>query len=506
MSQLSFIRYTSLSGIEALHLLPVFLLVLGGLFLIGFELIVSNRKSAELEDVKRIIAGSFFLNAALSAGFLFFVLHLELSLFGGMIVISTFTHFSTVILGLMGLGTVLIGTHFHTDKNHSGEYYPLLLFAVSGMALMVHANDLVLLFVSLELMSLSLYVLISSKQDRPIFVEGSMKYFLLGAFASGFLLMGIALIYGAYGTSNYTEILDAQASLHPAFFSLGVILVCVGLFFKFGLVPFHMYIPDAYQAAPSQVTHLMAVGVKVAIFLAGLRVMVTVFNYDPAMVHMLLYPVVVLSVILANLMAIKQHNVKRMLAYSSIAHAGYLSVGLLALTFPASVVRVDAVSAILVYLVAYGLATLGLFALLSALEQASGNDQLVFDQFKGFAKAQPLLALLFLVLFISIAGLPISAGFVGKYMVFLSAVKAGEVLMTVIAIIGSMIALYYYFRLPVNAYLLEPEKGAGEWGAGTLKFSLPIGVAVFCAVGSLLLGVLPQGWLSLASRAVFQSL
>jgi NADH-quinone oxidoreductase subunit N len=504
MSQLEFVRYTTVSVTDFIHLLPVISLLVGGIVIIGFELVIKNTQSAQLEQSKRMLSAFFFLISTLLSGMLFYSLNLNLSLFGNSLSISAYTHFSSFILGLIGLGTILIGTSFHTDRQHGGEYYALLIFAVSGMSLMVHANDLMLFFVALELMSLCLYVLISSKQEGPYFVEGSMKYFLLGAFASGFLLMGIALIYGAYGTTNFTEISEAQASLHPALFSLGLIMVSVGLFFKFGLVPFHMYIPDAYQAAPSQITQLMAVGVKVAIFLSGIRLVISVFSHDPMMLHTILYPVVVLSVLLANLMALKQNNVKRMLAYSSIAHAGYLSVGLLALTFPASAVRIDMVSAMVIYIVAYGLGTLGLFALLAAIEQASNNDQLTFDTFKGYAKTQPFLSLLFLVLFISIAGLPISAGFVGKYLVFLTAVKAGEIPMTVIAIIGSMIALTYYFRLPINAFLVEP---VSDVKSSQLTFSKwPVGVAVFCAALSVILGMMPQGWIVAASRAVFQSM
>ena len=508
MSQLEFIRYTSLSVVEFAHLLPVMILTLGGLVMIGLELVLSRQSTDQFEWLKRGVAAFFFVDAVLVAALLFPQLALDLSLFGGMIEISSFTHFSTVVFGVMGLTTVLLGTPFHTDKSHGGEYYSLLFFGIVGMSLMVHANDLILLFVALELMSLSIYVLISSKHDRPIFAEGSLKYFLLGAFSSGFFLMGIALMYGAYGTTNFDEILEAQASLHPALFSLGLILLCSGLFFKFGLVPFHMYIPDAYQAAPSQVTQYMAVGVKTAIFLAGLRVILTVFNHDPMMLHALLYPVVVLSVLGANLLAIKQQNIKRMLAYSSIAHAGYLSVALLALTFPASAVRTDAVASILVYLVAYGLATIGLFALLVALEQHSGNDQLEFDHVRGLAQTQPLVSVLFLILLISISGLPISAGFVGKYLVFLSAIRAGEVGITVIAIIGSMISLYYYFRIPINAYLLGPsEDPAYRWTQPPMSnFSWPMGVALVCAAVSLVLGIIPQGWLQVAARAVFHGL
>lgn len=508
MTHLDFFHYTALTSVEFFHLIPMLLLALGGLFIIAVELVIKEAHQEKYDGSKKFIAACFFLSSALSACVLFPILNLDLSLFGDSLEVSSFTHIATALFSLMGFATVVLGTPFHTSVIHRCEYLCLLFFGALGMTLMVHANDLVLLFVSLELMSLCIYVLISSKQDSPIFVEGSLKYFLLGSFASAFLLMGIALIYGAYGTTNYSEILEAKASLHPSLFNLGAILVCVGIFFKFGLVPFHMYLPDAYQAAPSQITQYIAIGVKTAMYLAGLKVILMVFNHDTHMIHVIIYPLVVLSVIGANLFALKQHNIKRMLAYSSIAHAGYLAVGLLAITHPVSHVRIDTVTSILVYLIAYGLATLGIFALLVAIEQWSGNDQLEFDHFRGFAATHPILSVVFLILMISLAGLPVSAGFIGKYMVFLNAIKAGEVTVTVIAILGSMISLYYYFRIPVNAFLLDvSEDPSYHLPQSHLNlFSWPIGVATVCAGASLALGILPHEWLTIAARAVFHGL
>jgi NADH-quinone oxidoreductase subunit N len=505
MTLLDFQLLTLLSFQQLLALTPWMLLALGGLMMLGVDVFLPKIQTPSQQGWKKILSMLLFGGVGVASWLLYLGSGQDIWVFGRSLQVSPMSLFTTCMLSVLGVGTVALTHPRQTHNASSAEYYSLLFFSVLGMGLMVASADLIMLFTSLELMSLCIYLLIAAQPGRPFQAEGSLKYFLLGAMASAFLLMGIALIYGSVGTVLYSDILEMEAGFHPSLLTLGIILFSVGVFFKFGLVPFHMYLPDAYQAAPSPITLFMAIGVKVAIFLAALRFLLVVSQPDPLLIYSIMYPLIMVSVLVGNLIALRQSNVKRMLAYSSIAHAGYIAIGLLPLSLKNEWVWFDSVQAIVLYLVTYALAILGVFALVCLAEDYFGEDQLTFDHFRGFAQYSPLASFLFLILFVSLAGLPVSAGFIGKYLVFANAIRAGEVWITLAAIVGSMISIYYYFKIPVNAFLVSPESGS----SGTLmrkSWSWHWVIAGICGFLTLLIGILPQIWMNVLSRAVFEGM
>ncbi|MCA8922710.1 MAG: NADH-quinone oxidoreductase subunit N [Planctomycetes bacterium] len=359
-----------------------------------------------------------------------------------------------------------------------GEFYGLLLFATSGMMGLIVANDLVTFFVALEVMSIAVYALTGLDRARSRAAEGAMKYFVLGAFSSGFLLYGMAMIYGAAHSVHFSEIAAANMSAGQSSLALvGAVLFLIGVLFKVGAVPFHAWAPDAYEGATTAVTGFMSVGVKVAAFAGGLRVLVALGAggaLNPA-VGWLLWLVAALTVILGNAGALTQRNPRRLLAYSGIAHTGYLVIGLVAVSrvfdtshsgYVTNVgasaqlvgVGVDAVGGVLFYLLGYAAANLGAIAVLCHLER-DGEEVDDISQLAGLAKTQPKSAFAMTVAMVSLAGIPCTAGFIGKLWVFRAGVAAGDVTLVVIALLMSVLSLFYYLRIVVVMWMHEPGRG-----------------------------------------------
>ncbi|OGK99348.1 MAG: hypothetical protein A3E31_14240 [Candidatus Rokubacteria bacterium RIFCSPHIGHO2_12_FULL_73_22] len=412
--------------------------------------------------------------------------------FDGMVVLDGFALFANVVICYAVALIILLSVDYLRRVGaESGEYYALVLFATAGMMLLAAAGDLIVVFLALELMSLSLYVLAGLFKRELASGEASMKYFLLGAFASSFMLYGIALVYGATGATNLDRIAAATAGRgHDPLLAIGLGLLLVGFGFKTSAVPFHMWAPDVYQGAPTSVTALIATGSKAAAFAALIRVLVVALRSAQADWTVLLWAVAVVTMTLGNVVAIAQSNLKRMLAYSSIAHVGYMLVGLVAGGVPGA-------GAVLFYLLAYTFTTVGTFGVITLCTRA-GEEAVEVGDYAGLARRHPVLAATLGLFLLSLVGIPPLAGFVGKFYLFGAAVRAGYVWLAVIGVLNSAVAAYYYLRVLVYMYMREPEGAAAAW-APSFAGGLALAIAL---VGIVVLGVMPAPFADLAQAAV----
>ena len=363
---------------------------------------------------------------------------------------------------------------------HRGEFYILILFSTVGMMLMAGALNLITVFLGIELMSVSLYVLAGFMRKKVRSNESALKYFLLGAFATGFLLYGIALIYGTSGTTDLVAIskLFPQLSHNPIFL-VGCGLLVVAFSFKIAAVPFHMWAPDVYEGAPTTVSGFMSTGAKAAAFATFLLVFVRVFDIAGTSLSQVIAVIAAASMIVGNVTAVAQTNVKRMLAYSSIAHAGYMLSGIAA-------ANVEGETGILFYLLAYTFVNVGAFGIVSIMERQD-DKKLNFEDYEGLSARRPALAVLMTIFMFSLAGIPPFAGFFGKYYVFLAAVKANLTWLAILGVLTSLISVYYYLRLVVLMYFRE--------GDADLDHSVPrrsmIALAI-AAISIVVLGLYPS--------------
>jgi NADH-quinone oxidoreductase subunit N len=418
--------------------------------------------------------------------------------FGGMLRIDPFsTYFNILIMGGAALCVLLSVREAGRLKAVAGEYYALLVFSVLGMVVMVSAADLLVIFIGLETMSLAVYILVGIGRDSENGAEGALKYFLIGAFASAFMIYGIALLLGITGSTRLDVIASGLNLADGGALQLvAVSLVLVGFLFKIAAVPFHMWAPDAYQGAPTPITAFMAVAVKAAAFAVLLRVLNV--SLLPLADYWLpvMWTLAVLTMTVGNLAAIFQGNIKRMLAYSSIAHAGYLLVALASID-PAAGVEDPAVAAVLFYLAVYTLMNVGAFGVIIYL--GSGGRQMeTLEQVKGAGFRYPILGVAMAVFMFSLAGIPPTGGFLGKFYVFSSAINRGLISLAIIGVLNSAASAYYYIRVTVQMYMRESDEQLPA-----LPFSLPLAAALLIALyGVLHLGILPSDLLAVADRAV----
>ena len=384
-----------------------------------------------------------------------FAFPVEGQFYNGMIALDHFSRFFNVIFLITAAGAILIAVpYLRKSLEERGEYYALLLFATIGMMFMAKAHDLTILFLGLELLSIPLYVLVGFYRHRVRSNEASLKYLLLGAFSTGFFLFGIALLYGSTGATHYDAIRQSIVSggqLSPAMTLAGFGLLMVGFAFKVALVPFHMYAPDVYEGAPTSITAFLSTGPKVAGFAAFLKVIITSFAVTTQHWWGIVWVLAALTMTVGNITAIMQNNIKRMLAFSSVAHAGYLAVAILVGTY-------DSAFGMLFYLAVYAAATLGAFGVVALIE---GEEEASLDiqGYRGLARRSPFLAAVFALAMMSLAGFPPTAGFLGKYFIFSAAVDTGNtwyIWLVVIAILNSLISVYYYLRPVVAMYMQEP--------------------------------------------------
>lgn len=412
--------------------------------------------------------------------------------FRDMIVLDDYALFFDVVVCYAGALVVLLSLDYLPRNGvESGEYYALVLFAASGMMLLASANDLVSVFLSLELTSLSLYILAGLFKTRLASGEASMKYFLLGAFASSFLVYGIALVFGATGSTNFDRIASAATGrTSDPLLLVALALLLVGFGFKISLVPFHMWVPDVYEGAPTSVTAFIATGSKAAAFAALIRVLVVALRSERPDWTPLLWAVAVVTMTVGNVLAIAQSNLKRMLAYSAIAHVGYMLVGLVAGGAPGA-------GAVLFYLLAYTFTTIGTFGVITLCRRA-GEEAVDVAAYAGLARRHPVLAATLGLFLLSLIGIPPLAGFVGKFYLFGAAVRAGFVWLAVVAVLNSALAAYYYLRVIVYMYMREAD---GDVAAYAPSFAGGLALAI-SVVGIVLLGVMPAPFVDLAQAAV----
>lgn len=427
------------------------------------------------------------------------------------LIADKFSRVASVLLMAGGLVAALMSPAYARNAGHDhGEYYALMIFAVLGMVVMVMSGDLITFFLGLETMSVAVYALAGLRREDPRSSEAALKYFLIGSFATGFLLFGIALVYGSVGAVNLTALsreVTREALMAQPLMTLGVVMILIGFAFKVAAVPFHMWAPDVYEGAPTPVTGFMAVGVKAAAFVALLRfVAVGLTSNDPndssqvVLWSNLLSGLAVATIIVGNVMALAQNSIKRMLAYSSVSHAGYLLIGIVAVAKGED----SAGSAVIFYLASYTFMTLGAFGVLTFLERKEGGAEAErFGAYAGIGFKHPALGLAMSLFMIALAGMPPTGGFFGKMYLFTAAIRANELNLALVGILGSIISVYYYLRVIVAFYMREvPEPGPTPTATPSSQLTLGLALSVAAV---LVLGVFPSHWVEL-SRSAFHSL
>ena len=413
--------------------------------------------------------------------------------FNEMFKVDSFSLFFNIIFLVSTILVTLISmSYLDRGDRKQGPYYLLILLATLGMMLMAAGNELIIVFLGLELMSLSLYVLASYFRESPASSEAGMKYLLLGAFASAFFLYGIALIYGGAGTTSVPAIAEAITAENKSPLLLaGMFLLVVGFGFKVAIVPFHQWAPDVYEGAPTTIAAFISAGPKAAGFAAFLRIFMEALPTLQVEWSGVLILLAMLTMTVGNIIAISQTNIKRMLAYSSIAHAGYVLIGLAA-------ANDDGISSAMLYLLVYCVMNIGAFGAV-ILARTEDGESLMISDYAGLGTRKPLLAMFMTVMLLSLAGFPPTAGFVGKFYIFKAAVGAGHIWLVIIGAINTAISAFYYLRVVVTMYMREPEE---ELEISPYASTLVVGL-VIAAIGVLLIGILPSLMLTPAQNSVF---
>ena len=413
--------------------------------------------------------------------------------FGGMFISDDYSFFFKLIFLVNAILSVLISVKYIAiERVNFGEYYSLILLSTLGMMIMASAADLIILYLVLELMALSTYILAGFIRHDIKSNEAALKYFLLGAFSSAFLLYGISLIYGLTGTTDIraiaSYIIEKGLTGNPAL-SLSMTLFAVAFGFKIAAAPFHMWAPDAYEGAPTAITAFMSVGPKAAGFAVLGRVFMIAFASIKFEWAIVLIPLSILSMGVGNVVALAQTNIKRMLAYSSIAHAGYALLGVI-------VANNEGISSMMNYLMIYAFMNMGAFAVVIMLRTEGFKGDNITD-YEGLAKTHPFLAALMLIFMFSLTGIPPTAGFIGKLYVFMSAINAGYTWLVLVAVVFSVISAYFYLRIVMYMYMREPKVEVATSQSGTLSAVLGVTTLAVLAIG-----VFPSSLVNLARAAI----
>ena len=485
MSKMEFISLTDLTPI-----FPEIIVLLTACTVLLVDLFATNKNRSMTLAVTTIIG-------------LFLAMLLEIQLHGkdivgfyGTVVADDFSILFEFIYMSVAIVTVFVSRHYISENEMNfGEYYVLLLTAVSGMMFMTSGLDLLVIFIGLEVMSISSYILVGMKRKVAVANEAALKYLLLGAFSTGFLLYGISLLYGATGSTLLPVIIaeiQQNGSGNPLVI-VGIALVVVAMSFKIAIVPFHMWTPDVYTGAPTPVTGFLSGAAKAAGFAVFIRVLMTGIPIEGANWENLFWTLAVLTMTVGNLMALRQNEVKRMLAYSSIAHAGYVLVAI-------AVGSTSAISGVIFYSCAYALMGTGAFGILTIRD--AGRLPTTFDDLAGYAKRNPTLALLMSLFIFSLVGLPLTGGFIGKFQIFSAALERGWIWLTVIGILNSALSVYYYLRVVMFMYMREgalPD-GTVVSSGNTSRFALT--GLLLTALAVVYLGIFPDQILELASLSI----
>ncbi|PKN83896.1 MAG: NADH-quinone oxidoreductase subunit N [Chloroflexi bacterium HGW-Chloroflexi-8] len=436
---------------DLLTILPVFIVVIWAVLLLLIDLWIPKGR-------KGITALLAVLGLATALGVDLAIQGQTSFAFNQMVVLDGFSSFLQVVILASGITAIALAYDYlkRMDIEH-GEYYVLLLFSIAGMMLMTQAYNLLMVFLSLELLSIPLYVLAGFARSRTESEEAALKYFMLGAFASGFVLYGSAMIFGSTGAIDFPGIVAAlnNGSANLILFVIGAALLLVGFGFKVAAVPFQMWTPDVYQGAPSSITAFMSVAVKAAGFAVLLRVFLVLFPSLADKMTPVLWMIAVLTMLVGNVVALAQNNIKRLLAYSSIAHAGYILMAFVG--YGNGEVATNSISSALFYLVAYGLTSFGAWALVIAIEKEYGKG-LMLEDLSGLGKRYPWLGAAMLIFMLSFAGVPLTMGFWGKFYLFRTAVQAGNVSLALIGLLTSLVSAFYYLRIIVYMFMKPGDR------------------------------------------------
>lgn len=417
--------------------------------------------------------------------------NVKISAFNKMIVVDNLSLIFNFIFLISAVLIFLISREYNNKVEiDRGEYYPLILFACLGMMIMASGIDLIVIFIGIEIMSLSLYILAGFRKGFIRSQESALKYFLLGAFASAFLLYGIALMYAASGSTNLIKIMELMktgGAYKSVLFLGGTGLLIVGLGFKIAAVPFHMWAPDVYEGAPTPVVGFMSVAVKAAAFIVILRIFLEAFRGFSQEWMMVFYLLSIMTMTAGNIIALKQSNIKRMLAYSGIAHAGYILIGIIIGTEYGAV-------AVTFYLLAYLFTNIGAFGIVSVFENKDG-DFLDIKDYAGLSRKHPVFSLVFTFFLLSLIGIPPAGGFVAKLYLFSAAIKEGYIILAVVGVLNSVISCFYYLRIVMLMYMKESMR---ETTPSKLTFSSSFALFI-CFFMLLILGIYPAPLFSLLS-------
>jgi NADH-quinone oxidoreductase subunit N len=416
--------------------------------------------------------------------------------FGGMLNVDGFATFFRILVILVGILTIFPSYRFLARQDaETSEFHALLLFSIAGQCLMAASNDLIVVFIGLEISSIASYVMADYFRGDKLGNEAALKYFLLGSFATGFFLYGVALVYGATGSVNLTVVRESlmHGNIEPiALAGMGIAsaLMFVGLAFKVSAAPFQLWAPDVYQGAPTPVSAFLSAGPKAAAFAVFLRIFITAFEPIASRWEPLVWVVALASMCVGNFAALWQTNIKRMLAYSSVAHAGYVMVALAAQNDTGT-------AAAMFYLAAYAFMNVGAFACVAYL---SGKDEKYqsIDDFKGLSRTQPMAAAMFAIFLASLIGVPLTGGFFGKFYIFKAALESHMYWLTILGLLNSAVAAYYYLRILVMMYMHDPAEATQS--AETPSFSVRVSL-ILPALGTLVLGIVPGWVLEMATKS-----
>jgi NADH-quinone oxidoreductase subunit N len=479
----------TLSPNDLVTILPFLIMVIGGIALLLIDLAIpadKKQNTAWLAVVITLFSGLVALVQWANP---------PVSSFYGMVRGDGYAYFIDVLLAGIGVVTLLLTLRYNEARGiMRGEFYPLMLFSLAGMMLMGHSMNLIVVFIAVELLSIPLYILCGIARPQLESEESAMKYFLMGAFASGFLVYGIALVYGATGTTSLGELPAILSATSPAYdptlLFAGAALILVGLGFKVAAAPFHMWTPDVYEGAPTTVTAFMATATKVAGFAALIRVFM--FGFEPLVAQWqpIVAIIAALTMIVGNVTALAQNNVKRILAYSSIAHAGYVLVGVAA-------GNAAGATAVLFYLAAYAFTTLAAFAVIAAVGSGKEENQSI-DTYAGLGRRKPMLGLVMAIAMFSLIGIPPTAGFFGKYFLIAAAVSADLTWLAVVMMLTSVVSAYFYLRIVVVMYMREPQTD-GEAIPGNAPRSL---AAAISAAAVLIFGIMSTPLLNMITAGL----
>jgi NADH-quinone oxidoreductase subunit N len=480
--------------IDHFSLIPAIMLALFGCAIFIFDFLVFPEPKQRKWLLVFVVLGLAFAGAGLwrQQNFLSSQGIGEFTAFQGAITIDGFSiFFNWIFLAASLIVSLASYKYLETEEEHHGEYYGLILLANCGMYFLATGTDLVTLFIGLELMALCFYVMVGFLRRQKRSNEAAMKYLLLGAFSSGFLVYGFSIMYGIAGSTRLRDVAAAIAArdLRDPMVLLALATTSVGLFFKISAVPFHMWAPDAYEGAPTPVTAYLAVGSKAASFAFLVRIFTGPLAPARELWLPLLTVVAVLSLTVGNLAALSQTNVKRLLAYSSISHAGYILLGLIA-------GNPTGLKGVAVYVMVYTFMNLGAFIVLIALRRKDvlGEDM---DDLSGLMHKSPVYAVLMLIFMLSLAGIPPTAGFIGKYYIFLSLIQTGHYVLAVVATLYVAVAIYYYFRIVRSMFISEETEKLPVASSFGLRLALGLTGAM-----TLLIGVYPEPFLRLAQTSL----